>query len=774
MKRIAIVIPWFGREARGGAETQARQIASKLAQRGHKVEVLTTCCRSFEDDWGTNHLPAGVHRDENITIRRFPVDGRNVQAFLQVRDRLLSAPAADLRLGSSPINPEDEGVFVEQNIHSSSLHSYVKEHRERYDAIIFIPYLYGTTLKILPDVAEIAFLQPCLHDEPYAYLNVVRNIFFKARTILFNSKGEFHLAMRLYGPAIFSKSKVVGEGIELEQGPSTRLDATLPSELKNAPFVLYLGRRSETKNVPVLLEAFDTFKRRHPSSNLRLVLAGPGHRLEAALPKGALDLGWVDETTKAALLKSCVALFQPSKNESFSRSVMEAWSQAKPVAVNGRCLAMAVAVEESGGGWLVMNEAEWSQIFARIAFTPPATLQRIGSHGRRYVVAHCNGEQVIERYEEALEIPPMTITLHSERRLKAIHQLLPDLAYGDAISNQALAIRDRVRHLGYDSQIFVINLQEAMRDEGRKFVPESLGADREGIIYHHSIGSEITAHALSHRGPKCLVYHNITPPAFFAPYRPGMAWLLEIGRKHLPLLAKHFPISAGDSIFNASELAEAGFTAPMVLPIIVNPDRWRIEEDKELLERLQDGRTNILFVGRISPNKRQDQIIEAFAHYKQLDSNSRLILAGEGKTFDPYLQKIKRRIFELDLINDVILTGHINDSQLMSYYRAAHLFWSFSEHEGFCVPLIEAMWFDVPVLAFKSSAISETVAEAGVLFEDKRDLAKVAALARRLVADESMRRRVLMTQRQRREEFVPEAIWPKLDRIIKRMEECCL
>lgn len=773
MKRIAIVTPWFGQEAKGGAEIQARQIAFRLAQRGHDIEVLTTCCRAFEDSWGENHLPEGASQEGEITIRRFPVDNRDDQAFQRVRDRLLRLPSSKLRIGSSPIDPEDERIFVDESINSSSLHAHLKDNRKRYDAIIFIPYLYGTTLKILPDVAETAFLQPCLHDEPYAYLNSVRDVFSKARAILFNSEGEFELAVRLYGPAIFGKSKVVGEEISVQEFPADLADEILSTELNNAPFVLYLGRRSATKNVPVLLKAFESFKRMYPRSDLKLVLVGPGHPPEGKLPEGVLDLGWVDELTKAALLKRCIALFQPSQNESFSRSMMEAWSQAKPVVVNGHCLATALAVEESGGGWLALSESDWLKILVRVAFTPPQILQRIGERGRQYVAVNCHWEQVMDRYEKALETTTAAVNIPSVRgrRLKAIHQLSPDLAYGDAISNQMLAIRDRLRHLGYHSEIFVINLQEPMRSEGRVFTLECLNEDQEGIIYHHSIGSEITAHALSYRGSKCFVYHNITPPDFFAPYRPGMAWLLEIGRKNLPRLAKHFPISAGDSTFNVNDLVEAGFTAPEVLPIIVNPDRWKIKEDEELLKQLQDGKTNILFVGRISPNKCQDQVVEAFAHYRKLDGDSRLILAGAGKDFDPYFQRVKRRIFELGLTKDVILTGHITDSQLMSYYRSAHLFWSFSEHEGFCVPLIEAMWFDVPVLAFKSSAVSETVAEAGVLFDDKKELTEVAALAKLLISDQSIRERVLVAQRRRRKEFAPEAIWPKLDRIIERMEE---
>ncbi|MHC5730942.1 MAG: group 1 glycosyl transferase, partial [Nostoc sp.] len=130
-----------------------------------------------------------------------------------------------------------------------------------------------------------------------------------------------------------------------------------------------------------------------------------------------------------------------------------------------------------------------------------------------------------------------------------------------------------------------------------------------GLIYHHSIGSELTDYAIAHPGVKCLIYHNITPAEFFLPYRPEFAKILEKGRNELKQLAQYFPISVGDSAYNAAELAESGFSEPGVLPIATNPSKWDIPADAELMQQLQDGKANLLFVGRLAPNKRQDQLI---------------------------------------------------------------------------------------------------------------------------------------------------------------------
>jgi glycosyltransferase involved in cell wall biosynthesis len=189
------------------------------------------------------------------------------------------------------------------------------------------------------------------------------------------------------------------------------------------------------------------------------------------------------------------------------------------------------------------------------------------------------------------------------------------------------------------------------------------------------------------------------------------------------------------------------------------------------MERLQDGLTNILFVGRIAPNKRQDELVAAFAHYRALDPASRLVIAGEGRASDPFYAHLLRTIAAHDLCAHVHVTGRIEDAELLAYYRTAHLYLSLSEHEGFGVPLVEAMWFDVPVLAYRSAAVPETLGDAGLLFDDKEDLRAVAALAKLLTRDDaSVRRRLVEAGRARREAFTPASIEHVLEELIARME----
>jgi glycosyltransferase involved in cell wall biosynthesis len=294
---------------------------------------------------------------------------------------------------------------------------------------------------------------------------------------------------------------------------------------------------------------------------------------------------------------------------------------------------------------------------------------------------------------------------------------------------------------------------------------------KAGLIYHHSIGSNLTEFVIQHAGPKCLVYHNITPAEFFRPYDSQVAHLLEEGRNDLKRLAQHFHLSVGDSEYNASELAEFGFSRPWVLPICVDPGKWAAEPDADLMYRLQDGRANLLFVGRISPNKCQHHLIEAFDQYLTMDPDARLILVGDFSPDEVYYQQLLASVEMLELRRRVIFTGKVSDAQLQSYYRTAHVFWSMSEHEGFGVPLVEAMWFDIPVLAFKSSAVPETLGIGGIMFTEKDRIASVAAMAKLLVHDYELRGKVIAAQQKRRQDFLPASLLKRLQRLITDLEK---
>ena len=771
-KPIAVVTPWFAEHLKGGAEQQAWQVATRLAQRGHPVEILTTCSGSFQDNWAKNTYKPGLTEVGNLQVRRFKVDQTDQGRFVQANTALLNVDRNSFRIGANPVAPEQSAAFRSENINSEKLLQHLRKKVDQYQAFIFLPYLYGPILNGLPLVAEKAFLQPCLHDEAYAYMPEVAQIIHAAKGLLFISEGEARLATKLYGPGILPKSVVAGAGIEAGKHFDPTLKIVNGVDLAETPYVLSLGRRDTTKNTHTLLQAYNNFRAEQPESKLQLLVAGPGDIPADWMGPGIVDLGLVSETEKEALLTHCQALFQTSKNESYSRVIMEAWFYNRPAAAHQDCLATSLAVEAAGGGWLAQTGAEWTQLFYKVEQSEPALLEKLGQAGRQYAQEHANWDNIMGRYEAALGLSSVeSPSPIAEGRRGSIHQLLPGFAYGDAISNQAIRIRAHLQEQGWESEIIAVNIDPKVSHLAQPFEQFKLD-ERASLIYHHSIGCECTQTALEHRGPKCMVYHNITPARFFESYRPEIAALLQQGRQELGGLSGEFPLSYGDSAYNAEELEELGFPNPKVLPITIDPTRWDKPADPRTMASLQDGKTNILFVGRIAPNKCQIDLVRAFAEYQTMDRNSRLIFVGGMDTNDPYYHHLRRVIQELQLEEEILLTGKVSAAELSAYYQTATLFWSMSEHEGFCVPLVESMWFDVPILAYCSSAIPETLGEGGLMFNDKTDLTRIAALATVVAKDEALRRTILKAQRRRRPDFLPEVVLAKVDAILKQFEQC--
>jgi len=772
--KLGIVIPWFGRDLKGGAEQQAWQIASRLAALCHQVEVLTTCCRSHQDDWETNHLAPGASTEpEGFVIRRFPVDPRDRASFDRVVAQLLELDRSRLNVGVSPVSSADSEIFAHELITSATMMAFLAKHRTDYDWFLFLPYLYGPILQGIQIVGERAVLQPCLHDEAYAYLPQVADAFYRATQLFFNSEGEQELALQLFGPGIWSKSRVVGEGVEVTPPAKNAVRSSngTSSPAGRERSVLYLGRKDPGKNLPLLMNAFARFRAVRPNSTLRLVVAGAGPAL-STLPPQTVDAGVVSNEKKLELLRNCAVLVQPSQNESYSRVMMEAWLHGKPVAVHARCAATSIPVKATGGGWLADSEEEWARLLVELDRIPDTQLKKLGEKGRRYAAVAADWAAVMDRYEAALshsaELRRPARTNSRPRDRQAINQFLPNLSYGDAISNEAIWIRDELRQAGFESHIYVQFIDPRIADSCRLFTPGELHRS-DAAIYHHSIGTEITPQLIEFRGPKYLIYHNITPGEFFEGYRPEFAQILYRGRADLPHLARRFNNSVGDSAFNATELAENGFNNPGVLPLAINPQKWAFPPDPAIMEQMQDGRTNILFVGRFAPNKKQDDLIVAFSHYLQHDPDARLILAGKPEQADPYVTHLGDLITERDLTQSVLLTGSVNDAQLAAYYRTAQLFWSMSEHEGFCVPLIESMWFDIPIFAFKASAVPETLGDAGLMFSSKDDLPALAAFAHVLVTDATLREKLIRAQRNRRLQFLPNKVLPVVMEMIDKL-----
>jgi glycosyltransferase involved in cell wall biosynthesis len=331
-------------------------------------------------------------------------------------------------------------------------------------------------------------------------------------------------------------------------------------------------------------------------------------------------------------------------------------------------------------------------------------------------------------------------------RPRRVHQLLAALSYGDAIGNEAVAIREQLRRAGFESEIFAENVHPKMVGLYRPLwrYPEVSSPDSV-CLYHFSIGS--ASGRLIYHLPDRLVsiYHNITPPEFFLGFHSHLTGLCYHGRRELAAFAPRTELGLGDSEFNRRELEAAGYARTAVLPIVLDFDRYAGPRSPVVRRLYADGRTNILFVGRVIPNKKIDDLLRVFAFYKRhFDRRSRLLLVGDYLGHERYLRRLREMVWRLRL-EDVVLAGHVEDDELRAYYSVAHAFLCLSEHEGYCVPLVEAMHFGVPVVAFDAGAVRETLHGGGVLLTSKRP-EEVAVLLNELVTSPGLRRALLATQ----------------------------
>jgi len=335
-----------------------------------------------------------------------------------------------------------------------------------------------------------------------------------------------------------------------------------------------------------------------------------------------------------------------------------------------------------------------------------------------------------------------------------LNQWVPAAHRGDAIGDSARRVRDLARAMGHEAELYALTIDDDLAGDVRPFAdPASTRGDL--TIFHYALPSPMTAAFASLGGGRVLQYHNVTPAAFFAPYDATLFRLASLGRAELATLVGQVDLALGDSEYNRRELESLGFAPTGVFPIAVDTSRITRDVRRPALEKiLDDGLVNFLFVGRIAPNKKIEDHIRLAEHYKRyVDAYYRFIFVGRYDVVPRYYSTIRALMAEYRLLNDrFIFTGPVPDEELAVYYRHAAVYVSLSEHEGFCVPLVEAMAADVPVLAYAEAAVPDTLGGAGVQFAPK-DLEFAAELLGALAFDDGLRAKVLAGQRRRLADF---------------------
>ena len=318
-----------------------------------------------------------------------------------------------------------------------------------------------------------------------------------------------------------------------------------------------------------------------------------------------------------------------------------------------------------------------------------------------------------------------------------VHQFTPTLEPG-AVGAHTLAARDVLRAAGHTSEIFASEIDPVWADRGAQLLRDARGR-ADVVMYQMAIGSVVADAVLARDEPIVVNHHNLTPMRYIAGWQPvaahGVAW----GRVQLRELAARARLGVAVSSYNEHDLIEAGFPRTTVVPILLDLRTLDVEPGPE------PARTDAvtwLFVGRLAPNKAQHDIVKAFAAYRRFhNADARLHLVGGGRE-DGYARTLERFIHALGLDDAVTLAGGVSPSALAAYYRAADVFVVCSEHEGFCVPLLEAMHHRVPIVAFAAAAVPETLGEAGLLLSVK-DPCTIAAAVARVVGDGELRGRLV-------------------------------
>jgi L-malate glycosyltransferase len=349
-----------------------------------------------------------------------------------------------------------------------------------------------------------------------------------------------------------------------------------------------------------------------------------------------------------------------------------------------------------------------------------------------------------------------------------VNQWVPAAHRGDAIGDSARRVRGLLRAMGHNAELFALTIDDGLKDDVRRF--DDPAARRGDLtIFHYALPSPMTAAFRSLGGGRILQYHNVTPASYFAPYDPALFRLARLGRQELATLAGGVDLALGDSEYNRRELESVGFAPTAVFPIAVDTTRVTQTAGRPALdETLDDGLVNFLFVGRIAPNKKiEDHIRLAEVYKRYIDAYYRFIFVGRYDVVPRYYSTIRALMTEYRLLNDrFVFTGAVPDEELAAYYRHAAVYISLSEHEGFCVPLVEAMAADVPVLAYAAAAVPDTLGGAGVQFAPK-DFEYAAELLGALAFDDALRARVIAGQRRRLAEFGDARITSELENLLR-------
>ena len=390
-KRYAFVLPRFGDGIIGGEVSLVGSLASELVKRGNHIEIFTTCARDNRT-WENEYAP-GNGKVNGIPVIRFPVDERNLESWIPLQIQISEGRRLSI---------DEQFEWMNESVNSQELYQHIFTNADSFDALFFAPYLFGTTFwgsLIRPDKS---YLIPCLHDEHYAYVDLIGSMFRQVSGAIFNAYPEQELAESLYG-------QLPGGEVGMGFVPHTDsyLESLKPYFEEEFPYLLYMGRKETGKNVHLLVDYFIELKKECPElSDLKLVIVGGGsfsdlNRPDALLRDDVIDLAGVSEQEKERLFRHASVFCQPSTNESFSIVIMEAWLLGTPVLVHAQCAVTRQHVVDSNAGFYFSNRDDFIGTVRELISNKRQT-EKMGELGLSYVKRRYSWEAVLERFDSVM------------------------------------------------------------------------------------------------------------------------------------------------------------------------------------------------------------------------------------------------------------------------------------------------------------------------------------------------------------------------------------
>lgn len=358
----------------------------------------------------------------------------------------------------------------------------------------------------------------------------------------------------------------------------------------------------------------------------------------------------------------------------------------------------------------------------------------------------------------------------NQNNKRRIIQLLAAAHTGDATGNQAMLLDRIFNELQYDSRLYAITIDDPLTGKvlPLKMLENEYNPLTDILWMHFNLPSPLSALFSELKGKRIMQFHNFTPPEYFLPFNPQHSKNLGRATSELKELKNVCDISLGDSDFNCRVLKKLGFRNPVCFPLIFNPSIYNNNGAPSIESAFHGATKNILFVSRIAPNKKIEDLMACYTFIKKnIRDDCRLIIAGKYNHDDEYFRYLIRHVGQFRA-ESVIFTGELTQEELTQYYRSADLFLSFSEHEGFFMPLLEAFYFGVPVVARDSTVVGETAGDAACLIEG-RDIVRTAMLAVEVLENNELRNSMIKKGRERLKYFYPDKAKARLKKLLEAL-----